>query len=550
MTGRDMADDKLRDWLGSVAPRSVPDDLLDGVFDVTRRTRPMPTWRAWLTVPVMRTRSEVLVGSPTLRLAAILVVVALAVGALVLTAMLLVGGGIIRRDPVLLPAGVAGCRAELDAGQLLWFDTYEPAPPGAGDSEPTGGRRIRMYEDGLVLDGNDGRFEALIRAGDSGLTARRLTRTGVSMVLAEVERSGLVDGCHHRYAEMFERTLIVRHADGVAVSSAWGDDTRRLRVMSEEESAAAAELERRLLDLPGWLPDDAWVDAEAQPYDPGLWTMVIRAPDSGMDPAQALGGPVDLPDASAFRLSNGTPVLAAGAPVVLEGEFEPQGVSCRTIDRDEVTFLTAAFADGGAMAFNSHWWIEDEATGPRGIYLLPLLPGQERCDPRTAGVHSPRSPSPMPAPERQVRSACLVVPEGALREALRLPPATPLSIADQSTSLRDPSFKSCSVVANEGEPGALYLDVEVRRDRSGLEEVRLSVADLLGAASEERVGDRAVWLNRCVVEPPEAGRVCPPVMVVRYDDLLVVVAFVMSSPDLDLADVTRRLAERLESVAD
>jgi hypothetical protein len=79
---------KLRAWFDADAPVAAPDALLDGVFEVTRRQRPMPAWRALLTVPVMRTPGVVLVGSPSLRLVRVIVM-------LVALASLLGVGGLV-----------------------------------------------------------------------------------------------------------------------------------------------------------------------------------------------------------------------------------------------------------------------------------------------------------------------------------------------------------------------------------------------------------------------------------------------------------------------
>ena len=54
------------------APSGYPDELLGRVLTTTSRIRPRPTWLADIKEPPMRIPSRVVVGSPTLRLAAIL----------------------------------------------------------------------------------------------------------------------------------------------------------------------------------------------------------------------------------------------------------------------------------------------------------------------------------------------------------------------------------------------------------------------------------------------------------------------------------------------
>jgi hypothetical protein len=75
-------DSLLSGWLKAEAPRVPPPGFVEQVLATTGRMHPLPAWRALTTVPVMRTQSAVLVGSPGLRLAR------LAVGLLLLLAAL------------------------------------------------------------------------------------------------------------------------------------------------------------------------------------------------------------------------------------------------------------------------------------------------------------------------------------------------------------------------------------------------------------------------------------------------------------------------------
>ena len=77
------------------APTGYPEELLGRVLSTTSRARPRPTWLAYIKEPPMRYPARVAVGSPTLRLAAILaltlVLILAAAGAVVAGASLLPG---------------------------------------------------------------------------------------------------------------------------------------------------------------------------------------------------------------------------------------------------------------------------------------------------------------------------------------------------------------------------------------------------------------------------------------------------------------------------
>ena len=66
--GRDVAS-----FFAATAPSRSPDTLLDDVFLTTGQMRPRPRWLAILKEPPMRISTRVAVGSPTYRLAAVVV---------------------------------------------------------------------------------------------------------------------------------------------------------------------------------------------------------------------------------------------------------------------------------------------------------------------------------------------------------------------------------------------------------------------------------------------------------------------------------------------
>ena len=80
----------LADVLSDVAPTRVPDRLVPDILAAASHTRRRPRWLALATEPPMRRRAEVLVGSPTVRLAYPLLMAALL--ALLAVAARVVGG--------------------------------------------------------------------------------------------------------------------------------------------------------------------------------------------------------------------------------------------------------------------------------------------------------------------------------------------------------------------------------------------------------------------------------------------------------------------------
>jgi Kelch motif/Galactose oxidase, central domain len=83
----------LADVLSDVAPTRVPDRLVPDILAAASQTRRRPRWLALATEPPMRRRAEVLVGSPKVRLAYPLSMVALLA---LLAVSALVVGGIVR----------------------------------------------------------------------------------------------------------------------------------------------------------------------------------------------------------------------------------------------------------------------------------------------------------------------------------------------------------------------------------------------------------------------------------------------------------------------
>lgn len=88
MNGQPKLDLWLTAWLHAAAPDGAPTSVVDGTVQATIRIRPLPAWRAMLSVQPMRSHPRVLVGSPVVRTARIVAI-------LVALTMLLVMGGLI-----------------------------------------------------------------------------------------------------------------------------------------------------------------------------------------------------------------------------------------------------------------------------------------------------------------------------------------------------------------------------------------------------------------------------------------------------------------------
>lgn len=133
MSARNDLDRTLAAWLDTQAPPAAPGGLVESVLAATRESRPLPAWRAMLSTPAMRAPAHVLVGSPTLRLVRVLVLVS-ALASLV-AAGGLIGSGAVRlidREPVLpdLTVITGDYALDLDATELARWGPEDLGGPG------------------------------------------------------------------------------------------------------------------------------------------------------------------------------------------------------------------------------------------------------------------------------------------------------------------------------------------------------------------------------------------------------------------------------------
>jgi len=83
----EMFEAKLTSWFAEEAPVGMPTALTERVLDGAAGIKQLPTWRAMLGSPVMRTQSTILVGSPGWRLVRLAVVTLLMAAAITTTAV-------------------------------------------------------------------------------------------------------------------------------------------------------------------------------------------------------------------------------------------------------------------------------------------------------------------------------------------------------------------------------------------------------------------------------------------------------------------------------
>jgi hypothetical protein len=110
----------LADVLADGAPARAPDDLVPGILAAAGRARRRPRWLALATERPMRVRAEVVVGSPTIRVAYVLLLVLLV--ALLAVTTLLAGGVVPRKTELAVtlprptPSAVAAATAAAATG--------------------------------------------------------------------------------------------------------------------------------------------------------------------------------------------------------------------------------------------------------------------------------------------------------------------------------------------------------------------------------------------------------------------------------------------------
>jgi len=327
------------------APTGYPDELLGRVLSTTSRARPRPTWLAYIKEPPMRYPARVAVGSPTLRLAAILaltlVLILAAAGAVVAGASLLPG------QPLPPPFGPAR------NGSLMYAkggDIY------LADADGTNSRAIITGDavDGPAWFSHDGRTIAFGRgvAPNQALMVAKADGSNPRQLLPAQEWNA-------EFMPSDTEMVVTRKVDG-------------LRVLSMIDVASGAI---RNLDLGGLDPNYFQM-----PRPPDGQEIIFTANLKPGDPNQGLYA--IKPDGSGLR--------TIGALATAESYGKPPAP-------DRISFQTLALTpDGTTIAYNN-WEPKDATATTSGdfLHLRDLDTGAElplRFDPTDGGLMPHYSP--------------------------------------------------------------------------------------------------------------------------------------------------------------
>jgi hypothetical protein len=226
-------------------------------------------------------------------------------------------------------------------------------PPGAVPSDPVEGELVAsMWEhhgapgdfgNGWIYIYADGR---VIWATDSeptgGWLEQRLTRTGVELIRSEMLATGL-----------FEEDQPAVRPNAPSQRFVFGTIQVRNGDRLVYVGRSVADLFERLATMWEWLPDDAWVDEQANPFVPSGYAACVHK-DGYVEPVDP-SDPVSLLPASAQELLGAAPVLRLADLVNVDpGGFawlEGSGEDCFVLTTDEARLLAAALDDAGIEEF-------------------------------------------------------------------------------------------------------------------------------------------------------------------------------------------------------
>ena len=174
--------------------------------------------------------------------------------------------------------------------------------PARAISDPPAGVVLRaVRRRGAAAQPGYGRTQRQSKQVESGITARRLSPSGMALLTGTIEQGAFGAGCNDRYVDRPTVTVTLRSADGRVAGARWYTDRRR-RPEDDPGRARRRCRPRELLDLDGWLPAGAWRDAVERPYArQSRWELNVQQSDTeslgrgDVDPRVGTAG-MTLPD--------------------------------------------------------------------------------------------------------------------------------------------------------------------------------------------------------------------------------------------------------------
>lgn len=362
---------------------------------------------------------------------------------------------------------------------------------------------IVLYEDGshITLLGTTGAARSEIF--DTGGIERRLTDSGIELVLARVAETLPEPGCRHLRSETETGQLAI-FASGGLVELSWHPSNNGRRLTTDEEAEAEA-LEQALAQPESWLPDDAFVERTPRQAAPEGWLVFVELTPSGFAAGQDVpledGGVLEGTDPRYARvvLPDGQEPAAFGEQVAVRDGTSVRCGVLGTVDArrlsDSLDALPLAMHDDEAL-------YTTDLTSRVFIYIATAYPEEPDCADAAKG-QVPPAPTPEPAPvtpgpEFDLASIdpCDLIPADAI--AL-LADGGRTEAQPSSLSLGIPA-RACSLVT--GAPlsptmqQAVLTLYPMRVDLEAAAALALSVMG--GGTVEETIAGRPAWVNECL----------------------------------------------------
>jgi RNA polymerase sigma-70 factor (ECF subfamily) len=467
----------LTEWLQGRAPDRAPSDLLAPVLAGAARTRPMPRCRALFVVRPMRAR----VGETAA-----------------------VGSSNVRRARLLPVAGLllaAASAAILAIGPRV---PTEVAPPSqAPESAFGGGCNRSSLPNGLIAEvygddqlyslASDGWFVVgpVARSLDATLTGRRMSPAGVQRYIDAIRQAHVSGWCRELSTSALSAALITTvdaHPIEVFLGHEW---SMALRVLDPQEESVMTTLIRRLEHPEEWIHDDGWSAAQAQPYLPANYRVVVQFP-----------GPTTP---SSLRLPDGTRLNDLHLVM-----YADSTVGCSVLPRSQALALRDRLPpDEGGDPSQGQWSYRIDDDNSVQVEIL-ALPASDDCESWARQFQSPDA-SPTPSPTAPGGFfACSLLPEARVDEILggkyRLDEELGYGSSELGGELTC-SFENASAGRGDGRRFTVSFRSQPtdRSDASGL--ARYLFGDV---KPEDLPGGGRLWINGCFVP----DHLCRPAMTI------------------------------------